>query len=288
MQDFVESLLKKDDDAEILEQSEYSVTVDSSVLMSEIDDAIGSDNGDGTTGLETEFNGPNMTVPVKVLRTVAVTHTSYTFLILLWGVVPYYFFRSDVSTSGLEWILLGVGITCMVLYGALCFIQAHVAQIVALGVWMFLLFMCVNLLAAILKNLSPFQAVLIHFCQGLTMTMYCFLAKRRLDAWWCCGYMVAAGLVAWLVGFVAFLHYNDWITSFVLLLVFVIGSSVYSAWQVTLIRRFNISVVSQVDAVRHFYVDLLLLPLQWIRRKIESHMDRHSEPASLPPTLEKE
>ncbi len=287
MQDFVQSLLKKDDDAEILEQTEYSVTVDSAVLLDEIDQAIGPDENDAT-GLETELNGPNMTVPVRVLRTVAMVHTSYTFLILLWGVVPYYFFRSDVSTSGLEWMLLGVGIVCLMVYAALCVIQPHVAQIVAMGVWMFLLFMCVNLLAAILKNLSPFQAVLIHFCQGLTMTVYCFLARRKLDAWWCCGYMVGAGLVAWLVGFVAFLHYNDWITSFVLLLVFVIGSSVYSAWQVTLIKRFNVSVVSQVDAVRHFYVDLLLLPLQWIRKKIESYMDRQSEAASSSPTLERE
>lgn len=287
MQDFVQSLLKKDDDAEILEQTEYSVTVDSAVLLDEIDEAIGPDEN-GATGLETELNAPNMTVPVRVLRTVAMAHTTYTFLILLWGVVPYYFFRSDVSTSGLEWMLLGVGIACLMVYAALCVIQPHVAQIVAMGVWMFLLFMCVNLLAAILKNLSPFQAVLIHFCQGLTMTVYCFLARRKLDAWWCCGYMVGAGLVAWLVGFVAFLHYNDWITSFVLLLVFVIGSSVYSAWQVTLVNRFNVSVVSQVDAVRHFYVDLLLLPLQWSRKKIESYMDRQSEPASSSPTPERE
>lgn len=285
MQDFVQSLLKKDDDAEVLEQTEYSVTVDSVVLLNEIDDALGEEE---QTGLENEMSGPRMTVPVRVLRTVAMVHTGYTFLILLWGVVPYYVFRSDIGTSGLEWMLLGIGIACFLLYGTLCVIRQHVAQIVGLGVWMFLLFMCVNLLAAILKNLAPFQAVLIHFCQGLTMVVYCFVAKRKLDAWWCCGYMTGAGLVAWLLGLVAFLHYNDWITSFVLLLVFVIGSSLYSAWQITLIGRFNVSVVSQVDAVRHFYVDLLLLPLQWIRTRIELHMDRQSVPASSSPTPERE
>lgn len=286
MEDFVQSLLKKDDDAEIIEQTSNSVTIDSSVLVDEIDLALGDD--DQNTELETELSEPRMTVPTRVLRTVAMAHTGYTFLILMWGIIPYYFFRSDVGTAGLEWMLLASSVLCCISYGTLAILKDHVKQVVGLAVWMFLLFVCINVLAAILKDLSPFQAVVIQFCQGLVMTVYCSMAKRELNSIWCGGYMAGAGLIAWLAGLVGFMHYNDWITSFVLLLVFVIGSSAYSAWQITLINRFNVSTASQVDAVRHFYVDAILIPIQWIRMKIASYMDRQSTSLSSSPTLERD
>lgn len=267
---FRDGLLKKDDTARVVEETAYSVVIESDQqLIDEIDNAVGEDFEDPTI-FQQEMTGLPLTPAVRVARTVFIVHTGFSFLVVFFGVIPYYFFRADVPLKGLEWMLVTSILLCVGAYVALTMLTDPFNIIPVMGVWMFLVFVSVTTLAALMKNLVPFQAAAVHFCQGLSMLVYCFVSHRELNPILSVAIMFGWGCVAWLLGLYAFLHYNDWILSFLLFLICVIGSSVYSGYQISLLNRFNVSRKDQVNAVKHFYLDLILLPLSWIVHKILS------------------
>ena len=265
MDDLIQSLTKKDEDLRIIEQTSTSITIESDTLIDDIDEAL----DDSTNNSQARIS-----VPVQVARTVFLVQALYTFLVMFWGIVPYYFFRADVSTKGLEWMLLVSGLLCLLTYVGMKLIVNEFFRSHTMALWFFFMFVSTNLVAALLKNLAPFQAVSILFCQSMSIIIYSFVEKRKLEFVRCLVALVSSGLIAWLIGLIAFIRYNDWIISFVLFLVFVCGSAVYTAYQIKWIDRFGVSRTDQIEAIVCYYTDPLFVSWEWIQNKWRTMRNR--------------
>ena len=274
MEEFKEEFLKKDEDATFSDETEHSIMV-TSKLLDEIDEAIEPSQADKRIAA----------VPVRITRHIFVVNVIFAWLIVMGGIVPYYFFRKDVPTPALGWLLAAVWFSCVLAFFLMVIVKDHFYTVPIIGLWMALLFMVVTTLAAIMRSLAPFQAVFIIFMESMAMVIYSFASKRYMDPVWAAGFMSAGGLIGWLCGLYIFINENDWITSLVLFLLFVIGCSAYSAYQIKLVGRFSLSRKDLVRAVVHYYSDPVFLPAQWIQKVIpqclRSNLDDEEEEAEL-------
>lgn len=275
MEEFKEEFLKKDDDATFSDETEHSILV-TSKLLEDIDEAIVDKKPQDTRPTA---------VPVRIARHIFVVNSLFTWLIVLGGILPYYFFRKDVPTPALGWLLGGICLCCIIAFTLMVIVKDHFYTVPIIGLWMAFIFMFVTTLAAIMRSLAPFQAVFIIFMESVAMICYSFASKRYMDPIWSGGFMAAGGLLGWLCGLYIFINENDWITSLVLFLLFVIGSSAYSAHQIKLVGRFSLSRKDLVRAVIHYYTDPVFLPAQWIQKVIpqclKSNLEEDEEEVEL-------
>jgi len=278
MQGLLETLRKKDEDLVVVEQSDDHLVIETSSMD---DPPEGLERVDTESSLspplllKEEMQSPTTPVSIRVIRSIYIVNATYTLLFMIWGLMPYFLFRYDVSVLGIGIGLAIVGLATLASYVAMYTVKDQFFTVPLIGLWMFLFFMSVNMFAALIRSLAPFQAVAIVFCQSLSILIYCFFTTRQsvasrhrhINVVWATGIMLGAGLVPWLCGIYAFVRDNDWITAFVLFLFIVIGSSLYNANQLRLIDRFDVSREDLVRAVVHYYTDALFGPIRWIAKK---------------------
>lgn len=266
MEDFKEEFLKKDEDAQFSNETDHSITVTSKLLEDEIEKAI-----------ENPKKRPTA-IPVRILRHIFVVNTIFAWLTVLGGILPYYFFRTDVSVPALGWLLGVVALFLLCAFVLMALVKDMFYTVPIIGIWMALTFMFVTTLAAIMRSLAPFQAVFIVFSQSFAMVIYSYVSRRYMDSIWGAGFMAGAGLLGWLCGLYIFINENDWITSLILFLFVVLGCAAYSAYQIRLVGRFSLSRKDLVQAVVHYYTDPVFLPAQWITTALKSDLAEEEEP----------
>lgn len=209
---------------------------------------IGDDDTEETFVIE------DSSVVVRIIRNLFISNSAYCFVICIWGIIPYYLMRFDASQLVIIILSIVVSILFTVTYVSLFFWPEEPIPLI---VWMFFLFMLINVLAAALKSLSPFQAVGICFAQQLGVLSYCFLAKRTLTVVWTIIVTFIPALATWLLGLYVFLKEQDWISSIVLFVVFVIGVSAYNSYEIYLIGQKRFHLKENIKVLNYYYTDSL-------------------------------
>lgn len=204
-------------------------------------------------------------VTVQIIRFLFIANSAFCFVVCIWGIIPYYLLRFDAPQLALI-IILAVTLVFFTLTYVLLFF--YYEQPILLIVWMFFLFMLINVAAALLRSLSPFQAVAICFVQQLGVLGYCFFAKRTLTVIWTLVVTFIPALSMWLLGLYVFLKEQDWISSIVLLFVFVIGISAYNTYEIYLIGQKRFHLKENIRVLSFYYTDSLRLPYEWYRRRV--------------------
>jgi hypothetical protein len=217
---------------------------------------IGDDNNEEDENFVIE----DSSVTVQIIRFLFIANTAFCFVVCIWGIIPYYLLRFDAPQLALIIILVITLVFFVLTYGLLFY---YCEQPILLIVWMFFLFMLINVMAAILRSLSPFQAVAICFVQQLGVLGYCFVAKRSLTVIWTIVVTLIPALCMWLLGLYAFLQEQDWISSVVLLVIFVIGVSAYNTYEIYLIGQKRFHVKENIRVLSFYYTDSLRLPYEW-------------------------
>lgn len=268
MNELLVSLKKKDPDLVVVEHSENHLVVESDAI-SEAPDGTERVEGSNDPPLPNLFKDENNTpathISVRVIRSIFIVNAGFAFMGMLVGLVPYFVLRYDVSVMGLGIAMGLVGASQFVAYVLMYFVKDQFYTVPLIGIWMFLVIVFLDIWGALVRTLAPFQAFTIAFCQSLSVLIYCFLSHRKINVVWALGIMCGTGLVPWLCGIYAFIRDNDWITAFVLFLFCVIGFALYSANQIRLVGRFNVSREDLVRAVVHYYTDAIFGPIRWMK-----------------------
>jgi hypothetical protein len=252
MNELLNGLLKKDEDLTVIYGSEDTLVVESEIFA----------QPESPIEPERPTELP-MSVRVRVIRVIACVNVICSLLIMIGGIIPYYLLKKD-SIPELWWLFGTLTCISIILYVLMYVIKDQFFSVPIAGVWMFLVFMIVNTLAAIMRNLAPFQAIAIIFAQNTALLVYCFLSRRNVDIVWAAGFMGCAGFVAWLCGLYIFIQDNDWVVAGLLFLFFVIGCPAYCVNQLRYIDRFNVSTEDLIKAVIYYYTDALFGPIRWM------------------------
>lgn len=272
MDTLLTGLMKKDPDLQVLEHSEDHLVIESVVMDTP---PVGTQqvnvpkDHDETPLLVNETKGPIVQIPVQIVRFIHIVNALYTVLMTSWGLLIALAFEYDVSRIGL---IVGFSVfssLSFITYVAMYFIRDPFYCVPTIGVWMFLLFMALNTLSALMHNMAVFQAIAIILCQSLSILVYCARYPRGLKLLWAFGIMCGAGMIPWLLGLYAFIKNNDWITAVVLFFGGVIGSAAYATFQIQSVHRFNTSKRDLVRAVVHNYTDIAFGPIRWIHKEIQ-------------------
>lgn len=261
MDDVLQGLLKKDPDLEVVEHTEDTLVVESQIFDDTPDTVPKTDE----SIFAKETSSPMVHVTVRMIRFVHITNAAYTFLVLCWGLLVSIVLEYDVSWTGLVASFCIFSSLTFATFVVMYFVMDPFYGIPLVGLWMFLLFMSLNALAAFLHNMAVFQGVGIVLFQSLSLLLYGARSPRGLKLVTCFTVMCVAGMIPWLCGLYAFIRNKDWITALVLFFFGVIGASAYTTYQVSLVDRFNTSRKDRVRALIHYYTDVLFGPLRWIR-----------------------
>lgn len=282
MDNLLKGLVKKDPDLQVIEHSEDHLVIESALMETPPVGTMAAEPVEVPL-LAHETKGPLVQIPVQIVRIIHIVNALYTVLMTCWGLLIALAFEYDVSRIGL---IVGFSMfttLSMIAYVVMYFIRDPFYCVPAIALWMFLLFMALNTLSALMHNMAVFQAIAIILCQSLSILVYCAQSPRGLKLLWAFGIMCGAGMIPWLLGLYAFIKNNDWITAVVLFFGGVIGSAAYATYQIQGVHRFNTSRGDLVRAVVHNYTDIAFGPIRWIAKEIQKRQSLLEEEVLSPP-----
>lgn len=250
---FLQGLYKKDPDLTVVEDNALVTVVESEIYDVE--------------EIKMTPTEPQMTPHVKIIRHVFAYLLLYCTIATIWGIIPYHLLRMDAPVY-VSWIIFGVsGFFLALSYGFLFLTDDSALN---LFVFLFFLFMMANASAALLRSLAPFQAIVIVWMQCAAVQVYCFFSKRHLDPIWAGAYMAGASLVGWLAGIYIFMRERDWITAGLLFLLYVLGSSAYSAFCIHLYTKDKLRQEDTTRAFVNYFTNPVLIPVKWIKEQYQT------------------
>lgn len=216
------SLGKKDSDLKVVSSGPLGVVVETEL---DVGFALAEDDDD-----EDFFEPIHLSVPARIVRHVLTINMGISFFFVVFGLVPFAVLTNPIAaitlTASAGALVVGWGIGMHML-------RAHETfAMPAFVMWILVVFVFVFSLAALLQSMAPFQACVIVFIQSCAALQYCLYVNREIDHWTCAGIMMVVGLLVWILGLVAFIEEQDWITSAILFLLCCIFHPVYSAWRV--------------------------------------------------------
>jgi hypothetical protein len=243
MEETVEILLKKDDDATILEYDPFGGLLVETELT-QVDGLI-LDQADPAPDDPPEF----MDVFVRMVQVVFLVNAVLAFCAILLGIVPYFLLMLVPDKIAL-YATLGVGGLFAVAYLVMLIVQRQWIMI-ACG---FVLTMFLGALAALLRDAAPLQLATAVFMQSMTVTLYVAFSRRGIEPWVAGVAMLVAGVATWAVGIYAFVEQQDW-TAGAVVLVLIALFAIYSSLEIYFIDRFSLSDEHLTQAVVCFYGD---------------------------------
>lgn len=261
----MERVLKRDDDAELIENindgqltvitTENVEELDPSLIQREIPPLL--DN----TLLELEANQRMMDVTVQVIQVVFTVANVIFLLCAIFAASLYWVLDLDetrqvvvVTTMVAFSMMGGFYITLAVTHKAAIWIAP-----VLLVAWSFFFMIVVGCVSALLRNMTPMQLMLMGWSQTLVILIICNISRTHVSILWASIWMCVATLVIWGISIYAFLVERDWVASFVIL-----GMGLllvcYNGIEIMMIQKRSYSLHSKhkIDASVKYWVDPLL------------------------------
>jgi hypothetical protein len=218
-----ESLLglqKKDDNLQIIEQSDSGF-----VVMTSLVDPVEPIPPDPPM----ESVPPS--VNIQIARHYFAAHAFILFFIPLFGIVPFYLLVE------LPFIVSTTLTCCSFVFGII--IRAVIYHIYDSWALMptFLLmvfnnFIFIVSLSAFASSFAPLQGCTILFVECVAVILMGFLFKKKIDPIWSALVMMLSGLIVWSVGLYAFIREQDWISSGLLFITCVVTWPLFSGWKI--------------------------------------------------------
>lgn len=243
---FLEDLLKKDEDAVVLTSTTFKTTAN-------LGEEIPPD--EDLTVI------PHVKVNIQIVRHLFVVHGMLSYLVSIFGIVPFYLLLSVPYVSlVLLWASLGASIP---LYWMLYWFRASPRWAVpACILWALNGFVIICTLASVLRSMAPLQGTLIFFVESVAVILLGYAFTAEIDCWWAALVMASTGLAVWGLGLYAFVVEQDWITSGVLFGVCVVLYPAYASYQIHRIHRYHLKELT--TAVVQFFTDPIGVPIAWI------------------------
>ena len=249
--DFVEELLKKDDDATNIEIDGSSITYDTIV-------DIDPDEEQLAPKLE-----PMMDIFVRITRVIFLSHATLATLITFVAFLPDEFLATHETQSISVFILIHVLVICLALYIAMIVMREHKYALNMFYAWGFSVYFVSVSLASVLHDISPLQFSFCVALQGCSILAYTYVSPRHVDPWKSFYIMLIVGVFGWMTGLYVFIKEQDWITAGVLFAL-IVGSAAYSAIEIHYVTRYNVGEKELTKAIIQFHSD----PVIWVYARI--------------------
>lgn len=251
LEEFADSLLKKDDDATILDVDPYTGDLLIETSISDLPGEIVP-----STLLEDERDQMLMDILVRMTRILFLVNALMAFVAIMIGTVPYFVLLTLPKEAAL-YTTIAFGAYCVGLY----FVMLATHELSFTIAWMFTLCMTLGAASAVVRDVAPLQAATIVFMQSIAVVMYTAYSRRKVKVWVATTAMLVVGLIVWVIGIYAFIEQQDWISGGVVLALSV-AFAAYSGLQVRYIDRYSLSKKDMTRAVVNFYGD----PILWVFR----------------------
>lgn len=276
-EDLLQELHHKDEDIKILEigrDGSLYVETDIDLPESEFDQFADPHS------LTDEALSPSMSPWGRVIRTLMMTISFFSFITMTLGFIPYYILSFDEHRNITFFFVGSCSTLTGVSYIILCLVHVYVTEHptrwrVILGLWWGCTwFFFVGTFAAAIRNITPLQGAGVTFLQSLLILVYITLHPRKRnpdDTYQVDGkrvfiYALMAGLLVWLVGLYVFVTQRDWLAA-IFLFLFLIGSAAYITWQtIRATGRYNISRESQVSCVIDYVTSPVIITIKFFHR----------------------
>ena len=243
MADFVESLIKKDPDAVIIDISKDGTEF---IIQSDLVDMP----MDFEEIVETpELIDPYTKTNVKVVRVIFTGNAIIAYMSIIFGIIPYMGLEL-ISVPTRDYILWSLVAVTGVVY-VLMAVFKNMSSIICFA---FFLSFTLGAACAHLNNMALLQAGLIVFAQSMTVAIITTKFTRELKIWQTVISMLVVGLVVWLVGIYAFVEQHDWVSAGILA-AFNVVFTIYSFIQIKYIDRYSLSKDNLTIAMANFYTD---------------------------------
>jgi len=249
--EFVEELMKKDDDATIIENDGNTVIYET--LVPEEDQEL-------VPKLE-----PMMDIFVRITRVIFVSHATLAILITAVAFLPDEFLATHETQPISVYMFIHVLLISLVLYISMIVMREHQYALHLFYAWGFSVYFVSVSLASILHDISPLQFSFCVALQASSIIVYTYYSPRNVDPWKSFYIMLIVGVFGWMTGLYVFIKEQDWITAGVLF-VLIVGSAAYSAIEIHYVTRYNVGEAELTKAIIQFYSD----PVIWIYAKILS------------------
>ena len=274
----LDTLKAKDDDLKVYETENGEIVLETDLRAAESIGLVTTSNYSflpepPTTGevfdeelVQREAQQPLVDVTVEVVTFMFMINALVCLCILLLGSIPYWFLSYD-ETRNIAIIFLGVCIGAFSSSYAIMLYFRKDASIVKYMfiIWAFCFILLSGAMASVVQDLAPFQLAAMCWIQSIAVFIYGRLERRSMSPWICFIIMLLTGLLTWLIDIYAFIHFKDWITAGILL-VLGLFISFYGMLQVKWANRYNVSFEQKMLAVIQFYADPILMPLSALKR----------------------
>lgn len=259
----VESLFKKDDDATIYDVDNITGDLIIETRLDELPDEMYDVTPTDSTLLEDELYGESMDIYVRMMQIVFLTNAMLAFMAITIGIVPY-MLLSIVNHAVAIYFFIGVCVACAISYILMVGLQRQFMVII----WAFTLCITLGSTSAVLNEFAPLQTATVVFLQSITLVAYTSISRRQIKVGLAVLMMVGTGIIAWTIGIYAFVEQQDWVSA-AIVLVLVLFFSLYSGWQAENIDRYSLSQKDMINAIVHFYGDVVLSPLKMLKGMAE-------------------
>jgi hypothetical protein len=254
MQPLLDDLLKKDPDLQVINDDPENfivrTTVDVGTVEEEEEEEEEEDEG------EKRLVFPRIAINIRVVRYMFGIHALTSFLIVIFGIVPYYLMLPYGIVS--KTLLIASACTTVLFYIGMHLVRNNERWNIPFFVmWIFNQFALVCSLSSTLGVLAPFQAYLMFFVESISVMLLGFCFEKRVDPWWAGFVMAISGAGVWGIGIYAFIKDQDWILSGALFILLVVIAPTYSGLFISKVNkhRYHLGGNEIGRAVVEFYTD---------------------------------
>lgn len=247
---FVQELMKKDDDAEIIEYNSTGVVYETLVPVEELKE-------------DTPKSEPMIDIFVRITRVIFLSHATLFVLLTAVAFLPDEFLATHETQSVSIFMFIHILVISLALYIAMIVMREHQYALHMFYAWGFSVYFVSVSLASILHDISPLQYSFCVALQACSILVYTYWSPRDVDPWKSFYIMIIVGIVGWMTGLYVFIKEQDWITAGVLF-VLIIASAAYSAVEIHYVTRYNVGEKELTKAIIQFYSD----PVIWVYARI--------------------
>jgi hypothetical protein len=263
----MESLTKKDDDAELLQDggtgqlyvnTTHSVEELAPELLQRdlpplVDDRL----------LEDSALAPMMDITVQLIYWLFVAVSIFYLQCGLLGSVPYWVLDLDETRHATVVVTIVSATAFALLYVAMAVKRKSSRTAVVLFIlWTFASMVLVGCVSALLHLLAPLQLMTIGWLQALSVVIYAHCSVRYVDATWAAVWMALATAIGWGIGIYAFVVEDDWVASAIILLLgfALVGYNTLQIRAVVENGEYTMSYDDRVEMIIRYFSD----PLLWM------------------------
>ena len=250
--EILNTLLKKDEDAKVIENTMFNLVVETSVNVGSV--VVIRENE------EEEIK--NMGVILQVIRYLFMIIATISIFFGIFGIVPYFLLlKQSVASASLLFIsLLFTIITniCMYVYRNY---EDLASTLLLIDIFCF--FIVIVSLSSYIQSIALLHGCIIIFLESLSVLIYNIFSHKQMNIYWAGFIMLSVGLPIWLVGI---LKQKEYIIYTIMLFTHIFIFILYSMWHIANCSKYHTKEFLHVsiDFMTNFYI----VPFKWVYAKI--------------------